>query len=176
LTPYTRDWWTDQYEDKGKQNLVAQDASSCIRYILELAGKWSHGLKLLDVQCGLGAMVHLLGDAGFREARGIDSDPAVSAYWSDEGAFAIQDPTDMPFNDLEWGLVSWFRGKALRDEEIEEEILKEISRVTSYMFVYRPSMVFTAQEQEQVISKALNAGFILDEFNPVLNIYLFQKG
>ena len=157
--------------DSSPQNLVYQ-AQYQIGAILKLMGKHNYPLKLADVYCGLGVMVHLLRDAHYDNVVGIDDSPAVTAYWEDSEGLEFGDPLNTEYEDASFDIVTCFDGSRTDDHTT---LLREMARLTKKHLFFRPDSKLNPSMHDDVMRLLLAERLKMTQYNSFHGWYQIEK-
>lgn len=164
--------WISRYDDT---DIQANTAFNQIGHVLNIIGKWNYSHKVLDVQAGIGVMVQLLNDNGYN-AIGTEVDE-VSEFWENKDELVRTEPIELPFDDGEFNLVTWFSMHEDRVEEsYQEEVIEEMVRVSNKYIIVKPYNTFEPVKDKEFLSFMLSKRMRVINFVPKLLYYVLTKG
>jgi len=166
-------YWKKQAEEKFDD--VRRVASWQIAQIGMIIGSHNYDAKVLDMFCGLGAMVQMMRDGGFKEVYGIDPEPAVSEFWDDKTCLDIVNPFDTGLADSSFDLVTCFGGFGRIDKDKYSKLLQEMKRLTTKTIMFKPYDDTGFDAKKDIIPLLLGKRLIITNINPVLGYYTLEK-
>jgi ubiquinone/menaquinone biosynthesis C-methylase UbiE len=105
-------------------------------FVDQLGIGYSH-LKVLDINCGLGAFVHYMHDGGFLHIRGTDMSRTVRGQWDKKKLLTVTDPWHLPFEDKSWHIIKWTTTFNSRVPEHRwDEVIEEMRRVGNGAYIF----------------------------------------
>lgn len=157
------EYWEQQYNDRFDD--ISREASWRISNITSVIGGHHHKARVLDLYCGLGAMVEKMSDGGFHSVYGVDDDDALSDYWFHKDRLTVMDPLNTTYNDDSFDLVTCFGGFDRTDRH--DELLEEMKRLTSSAIIIRPYEVQNFKEQKKALPLLMKHRLEVVRYNPV---------
>ena len=169
---FTTEWWENLSEEEEFSASVKK-----IEYILQFAGKWNKGTKVLELQCGLGSMPLFMNDNGFRGYRGTDNSETVVGLWEDSESLHLLEPDHTGFADNAFDLVCWF---SMGDGRIEQDrvtdVLNEMDRIGNGAIIVKPFEQITPGCDTAFLAYMMNNGWMCSDANARHKMFLFHKG
>lgn len=170
--PFTTEWWKNLSVDKEFSRAVDK-----ISWVLAYTGKWNKKARVLELQCGLGAMPLFMNDNDYNGFHGADNSENVVDLWEGSNSLHLVEPDHTGFDDNEFDLVCWF---SMSDGRIEQdrvtEVLNEMERIGNGVIALKPFDNLSFGNDTEFLAFMLENGWACINAHPKYKMFLFQKG
>lgn len=167
---FTKEWWESRSEQAEFARAVRK-----IKYITQFTGKWNRSARVLEIQCGLGAMPQFMSDNGYNY-KGTDNSETVSEFWEDTETLSVREPDSTGFDDQQFHLVCWF---SMGDGRIEQDrvtnVLNEMARIGHGAIVLSPFDRLAVGKDTEFLAFMLRNGWNCSHCNAFDKFYLFHR-
>lgn len=170
-TSQTKEYWAQQYSDNFDD--VSREATWRISSVFAAIGGHNYKARVLDLYCGLGAMVEKMSDGGFHSIYGVDDAETLSDYWFHKERLSVMDPLDTDYNDDSFELVTCYGGFDRTDRH--DDLLNEMRRLTSSLIVFRPYDQRGFEHQKKALPLLMEHRLDMVKFNPVHGYITLRK-
>ena len=174
ITPYTKNWWLRRRRIL-EESLVLRAILEATSFTSQLGVGYNH-LKILDINCGLGAFVHYMHDGGFPYIRGTDSCSTVRSQWDRKKLLTTAEPQDLPFEDKSFHIVKW---TTVFDSRVPEkswgDVLEEIRRVGNGAYIFS-SISADEGDREKWLNRLLDHNIIVFRVDESANLLFAIEG
>jgi len=144
-------------------------------FVDQLGLGYNH-LKILDVNCGLGAFVHYMHDGGFPRIRGTDMSRNVRGVWDKKKLLTVAEPELLPFEDKAYHIVKWTTTFDSRVPEHRwDAVIEEMRRVGNGAYIFS-GIAENDGDREPWLNRLLDHNIVVFRVDEAANLLFAIEG